>query len=168
MSSEDRKVPADPPTRTHLESLTARQLKTLLMVAADAHLDNPISTAKAADIERLLDEMSGDSGPRELLALAAKETTSVEELIRIKELAKKWAADAADDPHRDAARLLYHVAVAAAFVHHAAAISGRPLRKQLLLYEKFADAWTGHPIARVFREAAMRLTEADSTGRDTT
>ena len=148
-------------TRAQLESLTGSQVKALLMVAADPHLDGATSAPNAADVERLLADMSGSRSPRELLATAANETTSVEELVRIKELAKAWAGDAVDGPHRDAARLLYHVAVAAAFVHHGAAISGRPLRKQQLLYETFADAWTGHSIGRVFREAATRVIDVE-------
>jgi len=171
MSSEDSNGPRLPKERepaltaAQLDSLTERQLRALLMVAADPHADDATATVNAADVERLLAEMSGSRGHGELLATAVKETTSVEELIRIKELAKGWAGDAVDSLHRDAARLLYHVAVAAAFTHHAAAISGRPLRKQQLLYEKFADAWTGHSIGRVFREAATRLTDGDEPGR---
>jgi hypothetical protein len=135
------------------------------MVAADPSPGDAASALKA-DVERLLSEMPGS---REgLLATAATDTTSVEELVRIKELAKAWAGDAVDSPHRDAARMLYHLAVAAAFVHHAAAISGRPLRKQQLLYETFADAWTGHPIGRVFRQAATRLLDVEPGRGDVT
>jgi hypothetical protein len=131
------------------------------MVAADPDRDSAASAPNVAAVERLLADMSGNRGDRELLATAAQDTTTVEELVRIKELAKAWASEAVDGPHRDAARLLYHLAVAAAFVHHAAAISGRPLRKQQRLYETFADAWTGHSIGRVFREAATRLMDVD-------
>jgi hypothetical protein len=149
------------PMRGHLESLTGSQLKTLLMVAADPAAETDTATMRAAEVARHLAELSGSRDADDLLATAAKETTSVEELVRLKELAKTWAGEAADRPHRDAARLLYHVAVAAAFVHHAAAISGRPPRKQQRLYEEFADAWIGHSIGRVFREAAARLSDAE-------
>jgi hypothetical protein len=157
-SEDTEPSPLSPSPRARLESLTGSQLKALLMVAADPDVQDAASAQ--ADLERLLTEMSGSSqnAGAELIATAANQTTSVEELVRIKELAKTWAANAADSPHREAARLLYHIAVAAAFVHHAAAISGRPLRKQQFLYEKFAEAWTGHPIGRVFREAAAGVT----------
>ena len=62
-----------------------------------------------------------------------------------------------DSRHRDAATLLYYVAVAAVFVRHGSEISGRPMRKQRRLYEKFAETWAGHPIGQLFREAARRV-----------
>ena len=84
--------------------------------------------------------------------------TSVTELSRMKELAKVLIRDAADDRRsREAATLLYHVAVAAALVHHDAAISGRPLRGHEPLYEMFAATWDGHPIGALFRQAAARV-----------
>jgi len=163
MKQEDATPPRLPgdvgttPLRGQLDSLTGSQLKALLMVAADPSAAADGTAVKLADAERLLAEMSGGRDPGALLATAASGSTSVDELVRLKDLAKAWAGEAADHLHRDAARLLYHVAVAGAFVHHAAAISGRPLKKQLRLYEEFADAWTGHAIGRVFREAAGRL-----------
>ena len=92
-----------------------------------------------------------------LLETAAAATTPVQELIRIKDQAKVLMKEALDAPQRDAARLLYHVTVAAAFVHHGAAISGRPMPKQLRLYERFAGAWAGHAFGRLFDEAAARV-----------
>ena len=93
----------------------------------------------------------------DLLDRAMNETTTVQELAGIKEQAKAFLKEASDSRHRDAATLLYHVAVAAAFVRHGAAISGRPMRKQQELYEKFAATWAGHPIGELFREAARRV-----------
>lgn len=95
----------------------------------------------------------------DLLDLATKQTTSVQELAGIKEQAKTFLKEAADTRHREAATLLYHAAVAAAFVYHAAAISGRPMRKQQRLYERFAATWAGRPIGRLFRQAALRVAE---------
>ena len=95
-----------------------------------------------------------------LLDKAADETTTVQELAGIKEQAKGFLREAADSRHREAATLLYHVAVAAAFVRHQAAISGRPMRKQQKLYETFAATWAGHPIGQLFREAARRVAGA--------
>jgi hypothetical protein len=118
--------------------LSESQVKALLIVAAKSR---PPSTAPYFD---LLDQ-------------AAKETTTVQELAGIKEQAKGFLKDPPDNRHREAARLLYHVTVAAAFVRHGAEISGRPMRKQQQLYEKFAETWAGHPIGHVFREAALRV-----------
>lgn len=156
LSTASGESPLSASTRGQLDSLTGSQLKALLMVAADPGVER-----LEGETERLLADLSGSSHAvgAALLTTAATETTPVQELVRIKEVAKAWAKDADDGPHRDAARLLYHLAVAGAFVHHGAAISGRPLRKQLALYERFGEAWTGHAIGRVFQEAVARLTE---------
>ena len=77
--------------------------------------------------------------------------------MHLKDLAKVFMTQADDRPHREAARLLYHAAVAAAFVRHAAAISGRPMHKQLDLYERLAQTWAGQPIGELFGEAVARV-----------
>ena len=118
--------------------LSESQVKALLIVAAKSRRP---STAPYSD---LLDQ-------------AAKDTTTVQELAGIKEQAKGFLKEAADTRHRDAAALLYHVTVAAAFVRHGAAISGRPMGKQQALYERFAETWGDHPIGQLFREAARRV-----------
>jgi len=123
--------------------LSESQVKALLIVAAKSRRP---STAPYSD---LLDQ-------------AAKDTTTVQELAGIKEQAKGFLKGAADTRHHDAAALLYHVTVAAAFVRHGAAISGRPMGKQQALYERYAAAWADHPIGQLFREAARRV-----AGRDT-
>jgi hypothetical protein len=93
----------------------------------------------------------------ELLARVTAATTPVAELREIKERAKALLHEAQDRPQRDAAQVLYHAAVAAAFVHHAAEISGRPMHKQHALYERLATAWAGHGVGRLFHDAAARL-----------
>ena len=100
---------------------------------------------------------------KELLETAAHEATSVQELTRIKESAKVLMKQAEEGPEREAAQLLYHLAVAAAFVRHGAEISGRPMRKQQALYERFAATWADHPIGELFREAAARVAAANRT-----
>ena len=98
----------------------------------------------------------------DLLEAAARQTTPVAELVRIKDLAKDHLQDAPDPRHREAATLVYHVAVAAAFVHHDAVISGRPMHKQRSVYRQLAAAWEGRPIGRIFQEAAARVAAADA------
>jgi hypothetical protein len=122
-----------------LEALTGPQVKALLLVASE--LPDPSSPPPHMD----------------LVERAANETTTVPELMELKERAKGLAKEAADGRHREGAQLLYHVAVAAAFVRHGAAISGRPMRKQHALYEELAAKWAGHPIGRLFRDAADRV-----------
>ena len=148
--------PADKPARP---TLTASQVKALLLVASDSSLQQ--STANVSEVEGLLAEMNRVRGePRtDLLATATDQSTPVQELIRIKDLAKVFMKHAEDSRHREAARLLYHATVAAAFVHHAAAISGRPMHKQVDLYERFAQSWAEHPMGELFREAVIRVTE---------
>jgi hypothetical protein len=118
--------------------LSPSQVKALLVVAAKSR--RPTADPYAD----LLDE-------------ATKETTPVPELARIKERAKVLIDKAEDTRHRDAATLLYHAAVAAAFVHHNAEISGRPMHKQQAVYERFAAQLAEQPLGRLFREAAARV-----------
>ena len=123
--------------------LSESQVKALLIVASKTRRP---STTPYSDV----------------LDKAANETTTVQELAGIKEQAKGYLREAADSRHRDAATLLYHVTVAAAFVRHAAAISGRPMHKQQKLYDRFATTWAGHPIGQLFREAARRVAGTDA------
>lgn len=142
-------------------SLTPSQVKALLLVALHSHEDSAAFQQDLARAEQLLLEMSrarGASSP-DLLERAARRTTSVPELIQIKELAKLLIRAAADADQQQAARLLYHVSVASAFVHHDAVISSRPMRKQHDLYERFADRWDGHPLGWLFRRAAARVAD---------
>jgi hypothetical protein len=142
-------------------ALTPSQVKALLLVALHSHEESAAHQQDLASAEQLLLEMSrarGASSP-DVLASAARSTTSVPELIRIKEVAKLLIREAAGADQRQAAQLLYHVSVASAFVHHDAVISSRPMRKHQVLYERFADRWDGHPLGRLFRRAAVRIAD---------
>ena len=132
-------------TNARLESLTVSQVKALLLVASESPPD------------------WGTMPHKELLETAAHEATSVQELTRIKESAKVLMKQAEEGPEREAAQLLYHLAVAAAFVRHGAEISGRPMRKQQALYERFAATWADQPMGELFREAAARVAGANRT-----
>jgi len=146
------------------DSLSVSQLKTLLLVASESRLASDATPEeRAAEAVRMLAEMTDAAGESSstLFDKAIDETTPVEELTRIKDLAKTFIKNAADHAHRESAQLLYHVSVAAAFVRQGASISGRPMRKQQLLYEQYAAKWAGHPIGRLFRDAADRV--ADTT-----
>jgi hypothetical protein len=143
-------------------SLTGTQVKALLLVASESRLQAEPLSRRAAELDAMLEEMSRAHGPSasDLLSRAVDPASTVEERTRIKDLAKRLIETDADDAHRDAARLLYHVSVAAALVHHGASISGRPIHKQQRLYEQFAETWTGHAIGDVFRDAAAHARKA--------
>jgi hypothetical protein len=129
-------------TTANLESLSGSQVKALLRVASESPL---------GDVEHLLGEHA------DLLSTAMEQTTPVQELTRIKNVAKVLIENAEDGARREAARLLYHASVAAAFVRHGATISGRPMQKQQPVYEGLAAAWGGSAIGRLFAEAAARV-----------
>jgi hypothetical protein len=127
-----------------LEALTGSQVKTLLLVASDLPSD-PVSMPY-----------------HDLIATAMDEKTPVPELTRLKDTAKGLMRTAEDGLHREASQLLYHLAVVAAFVRHGAEISGRPMQKQQIVYERFAASWAGQPIAELFREAVSRIAGVNS------
>ena len=93
----------------------------------------------------------------DLTERAVNDRTPLDELRRIKDQAKGLLENAPDAAHREGAQLLYHVAVVSAFVHHSAEISGRPMHKQQHVYERLAEAWSGHAIGALFREAVARV-----------
>jgi hypothetical protein len=163
MKTDEPKPPPRNWTSARLESLTGSQVKALLEVASESRPGSaePVKV-NVIEEERLLDEMTrarADSNAG-LLDRASKEGTAVEELVRIKDLAKVLIKESDNGSQREAARLLYQVAVAAALVHHAVSISGRPIQKQHLLYDRLAAEWAGHPFGRLFGEAAARSTNA--------
>ncbi len=145
--------------KTDYKHLSESQVKALLIVASESGSQSPLpSIANLSTVERLLIEMSRTPDSHaNVLETATKQTTSVQELTRIKGLAKTLMKAADDSQHLEAARLLYHVSVAAAFVHHDVTISGRPMHKQQFQYERLAETWSGHPIGQLFRQAATRI-----------
>ena len=148
--------------------LTPSQVRALLVVASKPRVAPAMAWSnKIARIERQLAELLGaTAGPRsELLNEAMQATTPVHTLRSIKEVAKALIRKSVTRDHRDAARLLYHAAVAAAAVHHAAPISGRPMHEQQDVYERLAAAWAGHPLGRLFADAAARAA-ATTLGRE--
>jgi hypothetical protein len=126
-------------------ALTESQVKALLLAAAGSP-EAPSPRPYADLVER-----------------AVSDAISVQELVELKERAKDLLKRADDARHRDAAQLLYHVTVVAAFVRHGAEISGRPMHKQQQVYERFADAWSGHTIGRLFGEALRRMEHHDTS-----
>jgi hypothetical protein len=124
--------------------LTRAQVRALLLVAAKTRPKAPSRYAQ-------------------LLDAAADRATPVAELTAIKDTAKADLERADDRRQREDATLVYHAAVAAAFVHHGALISGRPMRKQLDIYRRYGDAHADSPLGAVFRAAVARLDADRST-----
>lgn len=167
MKSNNSKPPSRTWTPARLESLSGSQVKALLVVASQSGVQSRLPSAESleSNVDRLLADMSRahEGSNAGLLDQASNEATAVGELVRIKDLAKVLIEEAPDNRHREAARLLYHAAVAAAFVHHGASISGRPMQKQQLLYDRLAATWAGQTIGRLFREAAALINSQDSS-----
>jgi hypothetical protein len=131
-------------------------VKALLLVASEPRLQSMELSERHAEVERLLVDMGAAThgSSAGVLDTTMNPDTSIQELIRIKDLAKVLAKEADDSGHLEAARLLYHVSVASAFLRHGATISGRPGRKQRPLYNTLAEKWAGHPIGELFRRMA--------------
>jgi hypothetical protein len=148
------------PTSVDVDYFSPPQLKRLLILASGSS-EFFTDASDLKEVGRLLAESckrSGESGER-LLERAAAPTTTVVELRRIKELAKKLLDEAKAPHHREASRLLYHVAVAAAFGRLGKDISTRPLGERRLLYERIAIVFSGHPLGQLFRRAVERASQ---------
>jgi len=143
-----------------VEQCTNEQLKTLLGLAQGE--EGAHSLPAAADRQKLsvlLAELCGDHpvfGDGPLEAVADPEAP-LEALQELKELAKERLDTAPSEAHRDAARFLYHAAIAAALGRHGRNISSRPAAARLDLYEDLATVLVGDPLGELFRRAADRL-----------
>jgi hypothetical protein len=110
---------------------------------------------------RLLSELGGET--REsgelLLTTICDEQTPVEALRSIKDIAKELRIKARSEPHRNAATLLYHAAIAAAFAWHEVNLSSRPIEVRCDLYEDLEVAFAGDVLGDAFRRAVDRAME---------
>lgn len=148
-----------------IDHCSPSQLKALLSLASRP-LGGPAAlssqTVNPEELSRLLTELcqgQAESGEL-LLTTVCEEETPIEALRGIKELAKQLSAEAKTEAQRQAATVLYHAAVAAAFGRRGADISSRPLSSRSTLYEDLAAMLAGHPLGAVFRQAVER--EADT------
>jgi hypothetical protein len=144
-----------------VDQCTPSQLKTLLGLAAGAPGEGAGLLAQAADPGRLaevLAELCGsEAGAGDVLVeTVCGPRAPLEALGGVKELAKKLLGEATTEAQRNAATVLYHGAVAAAFGRHGVNISTRPVEARLGLYEDLATALGPHPLGEVFREAVDR------------
>jgi hypothetical protein len=118
--------------------LTASQLKGLLSVA----LGDDVVDLHATALER-----------------AADAATPLDELVALKHQAKTLIGSATDHEERAAAQVLYHAAVAGAFVHHGTTITSRSIAKQRSLYADLAGTVNSPAVRRLFTTAAARLAD---------
>ncbi len=89
-------------------------------------------------------------------ATICDEQTPVEALRSIKDIAKELRIKARSETHRNAATLLYHAAIAAAYAWHGVNLSSRPIGVRCDLYEDLGVAFAGDPLGELFRRAIDR------------
>ncbi len=152
-----------PSTTTTVDRATGEQLRTLLGLASrpPGHRASTslLATIPSLDpLRKLLTECCGAMGESGelLLATVCDEKTPLEALRGIKDIAKELRSKAQTDVHRDAATLLYHAAIAAAYAQHGVNVSSRPIETRRDLYEDLGNAFTGAMLGEVFRRAVDR------------
>jgi len=150
------------PAPTTIDRCSAAQLKTLLALAAGQTGAETSLPARVINYDALVRSLTeaceGAEGSGDvLLDTTCDAQTPLEPLQGIKELAKTLLADATTEAQGTAATCLYHLALAAAFVHHGVNISSRGLETRLGLYEDLATALGDTPPGKVFRDAVDRL-----------
>jgi hypothetical protein len=145
------------PQPDRLGTLTDSQLRSLLQLAAEVPSELP-SDHRIARIQQSLDEVGRLKGVQttNLLNRAIDPQTSVKALRDLKDLAKALILGSNTAPQREAATLLYHVAVVAALEHHGASISSGSLEQRRDLYRELAATLEDHAIGNLFRRAADR------------
>jgi len=155
-----RKPPSDSASDVSTDQYSPRQFKNLLRLAlkdveaAGAERSTGIIDELHASLDLLCDG-SGESGSDLLLAALSRSVT-LDELRRIKSVSKRFLERAPAGSRRDAAKLLYHLAVARALTQFDVDISRTPLAKRRAQYLKFAQVFSAHGMGRVFLAAAQR------------
>jgi hypothetical protein len=69
---------------------------------------------------------------------------------------KDWVTQGVFIDLINAATLLYHAAIAAAYAQHGVNVSSRPIETRRDLYEDLGNAFTGAMLGDVFRQAVDR------------
>jgi len=153
------------PTSLDTSSLTASRLRALLLAALESPADDERHLDGAADASQMLAALGRRVGaPGEgLLEEAMAPTTSVPELARIKDAAKVLLSKAERREDREAAVLLYLVAVAAALARYGLEISSKPAEDQRERFESLATRHAGFALGDLFRRAVDRMHKGDRT-----
>ena len=154
------KPPLDP-LSANIDGISQPQLRRLLLLASG-------SSSRLADVDDLddarqqIEVLLARLGIAEInpLAEAVAAGTSLDELRRIKDVAKRLLSRAETPGEQAAARLLYHVAVATAFGRDATEISSAAMAQRSLLYERLALVFAGDAVGEAFHQAVLRARES--------
>jgi hypothetical protein len=152
------------PAGTGVASLTGFRMRALLVAALESPAEDGTRVDGAAGASQLLGALGRRLGvPGEgLLEEAMAPAASVPDLVRIKEAAKVLATRAERREDREAALLLYEVAVAAALARHRIAISSRPAEDQRAQFEALAAHHAGFALGELFCRALDRITPGNT------
>ena len=141
--------------------LTTARVKVLLRAALQSPLGPNGSTSllSAADASSRLAALGRRLGVpgAGLLEQATAPTVTVADLVGIKQAAKVLVEGAEHDEDREAAALLYHVAVAGALCRFDVDVSGHPVKERRELYERFAARFSGFALGEIFRQAVVKI-----------
>jgi len=161
MTADDPKNP----TAMGLTSMTGTGMRALLLAALDSPTDDGAHADGAAGASHLLAVLGRRVGaPGEgLLEEAMAPTATVPDLTRIKEAAKVLMTKAQRRDDREAAVLLYLVAVAAALARYGIEISSSPATDQRERFEALATRHGGFALGDLFRRAADRIHKRDGS-----
>ena len=111
-------------------------------------LRSPISSVAAS--------RSWTAADRDLVEQTLNPHTALLELRRVKAAAKRSLVQADSTEQREAAALIYNLALAAAHAHHGTSISSQSGADQHRCFARLADAFADGPVAELFRIASVR------------
>jgi hypothetical protein len=135
---------------------SAVQLRRLISLANQRPQTTEAVIPRLADpteLAILLDEIAPAAvliGDR-LVSAVLDPATPLEGLETVRREARELIKRAQSVTQRAAAELLYHAAVAAAYVRHGANIASRPIDIRRTLYERLAGLLSSGPVADIFR-----------------
>lgn len=138
-------------TDSEFGSLTPDQIRRLLALAtaSSAALTDPETVDEADSL--LAELLATTNRPVErLFDMACADGTPLMRLRSLKDLAKELTVAAQDPSHREAATLLYHLVVAAAYLRFSVNISSRPLAERESIYQYYAALHSGSGIGDIF------------------
>jgi hypothetical protein len=145
--------------------LVTSRVKVLLLAALESPigLNGSASLHSAADASSRLTALGRRLGApgAGLLEQATAPTVTVPDLIAIKQAAKVLIQGAEEDEEREAAALLYHVAIAAAFCRFDLDVSGRPVKERRERYRQLAVQFSGFALGEIFRQAVFKMDTLD-------
>jgi hypothetical protein len=139
----------------HSQVLTSAHVKELLALALEAERSAaaPAAGDRTASAQRVLTALGKRLGEacEGVLARASDPAVPLDELRQSKALAKRAGMRAESDVERDAAALLYHVSVAAAWHRHGQHISRESIERRVAVYRRLGRLFDGEPIGGIFQ-----------------